>query len=236
MLASGLGEARSVCPSIRDAMLIGGSTGLWESDGEGRLTRLWDQPVEAVTAQSDRIYALSGGVIFAGPWPAAGQPWAGAPALRVPAPRDLQADCAPGVLIATATGVERWDGVSPTTTPLATDLPGVRALALAPDCGGALTLTAETLWQLGPTGRTSLATGLVDARAVATDLQGRVWVVQGAPSELGRVEGGVFHTFARYLGDPRDLHFGIGAHLLPADAAYLADGEGTLDYVRLTGG
>lgn len=235
-MATGLGEARSLCPSVRGTLLAGSDTGLWEIDGEGRATRLWDRPVDAVSAHLSSLNVLSEGRVRAGPWTPAGQTWAPTTELEAAGARDLLAWCDDLVLVAQESGIIAWDPSSGVVSPWASDLPVVRALALAPDCSGALAVVADGVWLASPNGSRPLATGLTDARAAAVDATGRVWVIQGDPPELGQLDGGVFRTFARYLGAPRDLHFGVGAPLLPTDAAYLADGEGTLDYVRLTGG
>ena len=76
-----------------------------------------------------------------------------------------------------------------------------------------------------------LAEGLTDARAAATDTRGRVYVAQGAPTELWRVDPGGLVSMARWLGDTRDLQFGLGG-LLAVENVYIANGAGSVDYVR----
>lgn len=75
-----------------------------------------------------------------------------------------------------------------------------------------------------------LATGLVDARATAMDDRGRIYVVQGTPPQLYRVEAGL-QLVARFLGEVEDVAFGRGP-LLPRENLYLLRAEGQVDYLR----
>ncbi len=81
--------------------------------------------------------------------------------------------------------------------------------------------------------QTEIVAGLVDARALTIDREGRPWVVHGAPPVLARVVDGTPQRVARYLGDPSDIHFGIGAGMLPTENLYIADRKGTIDYVHV---
>lgn len=96
-------------------------------------------------------------------------------------------------------------------------------------------IVRETSIVAGPTHRV-LASGLADPRAAAVDANGRVYVACGADSTLFRVDpepGGTNQLTAvsRHLGDVRDLAFGIGG-LFPPENLYIADGSGSITYVR----
>ncbi|MFN7145794.1 MAG: hypothetical protein ACK4YP_18610 [Myxococcota bacterium] len=58
-----------------------------------------------------------------------------------------------------------------------------------------------------------------------------MYVVHGDPPELFRVDPSGPVSVAKWLGDARDLHFGVGDRL-PRENLYVANGAGTLDYVR----
>jgi hypothetical protein len=137
------------------------------------------------------------------------------------------------LMVLTPDGLSAVDSDQGTSTPVASGFGDARAVALGPS-QTYLVVTPTTLWQVTREGkRSELATDLTDARAAATDGQGRVYVVSGAPEELWRVEpaGAPMTRIARYVGDVRDAHFGTGG-LLPSDTLYLATGDGTLTYLK----
>lgn len=231
VLSTGLGEAKSISPSVRATLLAASSTGIWELNQEGTANRLWDQPTLAVTSSPNTLFALSGGQALGGEYPAPGQTWK--PTLQIDATgaTDLLAWCEGLVLIADKGGITAWDMLSGETSLWSAEPKGVTALALSADCGAVLAVTPDAVWSVNATGATAVCSGLISARAAAVDRQGQLWVVAGDPPVLNQVKGGKAEVFARFLGDPRDLHFGT-VDPWPTQNLYLADGEGTVDYVR----
>ncbi len=217
VLAPGIGEARSVSARVDGRLLVATNTGVYAVNGEGRAERLGDS-ADAVAVSPTREYALRQGRVT----------WDGG-ALDVPGAIDLTVGY-DGLVVLFPDAVEHVD--PDTGARRRVPLPGVaRAVSLGPD-GTCLVVSETTLYRLGADDTlTPLATSLVDARAATIDAKGRVFVAQGAPEELWRVEPAGLVSVARWLGDPRDLQFGVGG-LLPAENLYLANGAGTLDYVR----
>jgi hypothetical protein len=180
----------------------------------------------AVSAHPGRVYHLGADRIT----------WDGGGA-DVPGAIDLLAGYGP-LLVLSPTELDTLDPATGTRAPLATGFADARAVALGP-AGTYLVVTATSLLSVAPAADpaptpgtvTPLLSGLVDARAAAIDARARVYVIQGAPPELWRVDDGALTRIARWLDDPRDLHFGVGG-LLPPENAYIAGGDGTLDYVR----
>lgn len=112
---------------------------------------------------------------------------------------------------------------------LASGLSEPRALANVAD-GHVVVVCADRLYDTVDMAH-PITTGLVDARAAAADAGGRLYVVQGEPPELFRVDGGSLALVARHVGDVRDLVFG-GGGLLPRENIYLLRAEGQVDYLR----
>ena len=234
VLSTGLGEATGLAPSGRRSMLVASDSGLWEVDGEGERALLRAGATRAVTGHLSGIYALDGCAVAWGPLAPAGQPWTPTGHLPAQGVVDLQAWCDGLVLLASPRELTAWAPETGETFAFAAGLSGVRAVSLGPDggCDEALVVTADAVLAVSQTGRRTLAAGLVAPRAAVADAKGRVWVVHGEPAVLARIDAGAAVEVARYLGDPRDLHFGTGG-LLPPENAYLADGEGSLDYLRV---
>lgn len=217
VLAAGMGEARSLAPDARGGLLVATPSGVVRVDGNGAVTLVRPGPAEAVTTHPARTYVLAGGRVT----------WEGG-AIEVPGAVDVLAGWT-GLLVLTPTTVVAVDPATGARTDRATDLEGARSLALGP-AGEALVVTATSLLVLPPEGPPRVAVhGLIDARAAATDANGRVFVA--ADGALWRIDGGAPVLAARYLGDPRDLHFGSG-DLLPNDHIYIATGGGSVDYLR----
>ena len=232
VLSTGLGEARSVCPSTRLTMLVASSTGLWEVDGEGAMAQVLAGDCSAVSMSPRDAYALCDGQLTWGALPAPGALAQGWSRKAAPGVRDVQVWCDGTVMLGDPASVTSWDPATGETSLWAEGLPGLRALALGggEGCDWLTVVAGDRVLAVTPTGQSALAEGLVAPRAAAVDRQGRLWVVAGEPAVLSQVTGGKAQEFARYLGDPRDLQFGLGG-LLPPSNGYLADGQGTLDYV-----
>lgn len=226
LLAPGLGEARSVGPGLDGRLLVASTTGVFAVDGEGRVEALAAQAAEAVSAHPGRVYVLRDGRVdvHVGTGAMLGSP---VDAFHVPGAVDIVAGYE-GLVVLHPDRLEAHVGKE--RLPLARGLRSARSVALGPD-GGYLVVTATTLLRVAEGVVTTLAEGLTDARAAATDAKGRVYVVQGDPPELFRVDATGPTSIAKWLGDARDLHFGIGA-TLPPENLYVANGVGTLDYVR----
>lgn len=218
LLAPGLGEVRSVSPGLDGRLLVATSTGVYAVDGEGKAERLEDRPAQAVTAHPGRRYVLRDGRVTGGEAP-----------LAVHGAVDILAGYDALVVLRS----DRLSAFDPDGRehPLTAGLTDARSVALGPD-DTYLVVTRESLVRVDRAGAiTTLARGLVDARAAATDAKGRVYVAHGDPQELWRVDPTGLVSIARWLGDPRDLHFGIGG-LLAVENTYIANGSGTVDYVR----
>ncbi len=231
VLATGLGEVRSIAPGLDGRLLAATSTGLYAIDGEGKAERV-GEPAVAVSVHPGRTYSLdekgvswwspdyndSGGIV--------GEP--------PPSEVDLLAGY-DELATLQRRGLVLWP-LDKKSIPRDVAVPESRAVALGPP-STYLVVTPTTLYTVSAEDvATPLVTGLTDARAAATDANGRVYVAQGAPTELWRVEpvpGGPARlvSVAKYLGDVRDLHFGIGG-LLPRENLYIANGAGSVDYVR----
>lgn len=233
VLGTGLGEARSLSHSGRESFFVAAREGVWELDAEGRRTLVAPGEAEAVTAHPGTLYVLGGGALRWGPLPAAGQQLQEAGRQPAPGVRDLLAWCDGSVLLAGNDEITALNVQTGESWAFALGLEGLRALALGPGdgCDHALVVAGARVLAVNPAGARPLAEGLVAPRAAALDARGRLWVVAGEPPELLRVEDGRTTVFARFLGDPRDLIAGLGGLLPPANL-YLADGEGTVDYVH----
>jgi hypothetical protein len=145
---------------------------------------------------------------------------------------DALAWCDDLVLLLYAGEIRAWLPRTGETRAWAEVPPDAARLALGrpPDCGEALVTAGDRLLSVVPSGAARELAVLPGLRAAAVDERGAVWVVHGVPPVLGRL--GDPEPFARHLGDPRDLHFGTG-DLLPPANAYLAGATGTLDYVHV---
>lgn len=235
VLTPGLGEARSIAPTDRNTMLVAASSGLHEVDGEGQPTRLWEGEAHAVSTHEARAYALAGDTLRVGSLDAASGTWTWQ-ARPLQGARDLLAWCDERLLGVTHGEVIEVDpsGASSPSTWLEGQF-GLRGLSLdaARPCEGVLVFSDHQLLFVSPEGEAEvILERQVELRAVATDGDHRTWIVHGTPPRLSVLVDGKPQTFAHYLGDPRDIHFGTGALLKP-DNIYLADGGGTLDYLRV---
>ena len=235
VLATGLGEVNGLVPSTRGTLLAATPTGTWEVDETGARTLLSAVPSQSVAIHRERIYALSGERILWGtsPAPAGGtlltQEW------PAPGTVDIQAWCDGLVLMATPDDILVWSPDAGTVQPWKTGLTDIRHVALReePTCEGALVLTDDALYDVGPGHAEALATGLSSPRAVAVDAHGEPWFVEGEPPVLSHLVDGKVTVFARYLDSPTDLHFGTGLGLMPSSNLYIADHTGTIEYVHM---
>lgn len=227
ILATGAGrDALAMSLTPRHSLLVGGPAGLREVDGSGAVQILQTGEARAVAAHLGWLaFADAEAVYF--------QVEGKAP-VQIPLPevRALQAWCDSSLLALSSTGV--WllkpDGSAPRLWAAA--LPGAVDLTLSPGtpCEAVLQLKPDSLHRSDPQGNEALATGLIGARAVATDRLGRAWVLHQEPLVLAHIEAGRAQTFARHLGDARDLSFGNGGLLHP-DTAWLLIGDGRVDYL-----
>lgn len=233
VLSTGLGEARALSPSGRATLLVASGAGLWEVDGEGKAAKVLDGDCSAVSMSPKAAFTLCDGQLQWGPLPEPGAAVSGWQKKAAPGVRDLQAWCDDTVLLGDPASVTAWDPNTGETSLWADGLPGLRALALGggQGCDWLTVVTEDAVRAVTPSGSTELIGGLVSPRAAAVDRSGRLWVIAGTPPVMSRVEGGRATEFARFLGDPRDLQFGMGG-LLPPSNGYLPNGSGTLDYVH----
>lgn len=220
VLTPGLGEVRALSPGLNGELLVATSTGLYAVDGNGVGTRTGD-PADGVTVHPGVTYVRRGGTVTydGGEIDVAG-------AVDILAGYDELAVLYPDRLVLDG----RFGHVGPPTPDRVVPLgrADARAVALGPT--GYLVTTPTALLAVNADIRV-LAEGLTDARAAATDTRGRVYVAQGAPTELWRVDAGGLVSMARWLGATRDLQFGLGG-LLAVENVYIANGAGSVDYVR----
>lgn len=234
VLATGMGEARSLHPTLHEGMWVASAEGLFEVNGNGVTTPHLRTPVSAVAGTPERLFIVDESGLHWGPPPAPGASFQADGGVTRTDVHDLLGWTDGNLLLAIGEEVRLFDARSGTAAPYATGLGAIRALALGPTEGGpsALAVTEDRLWLLRGGERTLLASGLVDAQAAATDPWGRVWILQGAPREIDRVEGQELRRFATSVGDCTDLHFGATG-LFPAENLYLTARDGTLNYVRV---
>jgi hypothetical protein len=219
VLATGLGEVRSITPGLDGHMLAATSTGVWSVDGGGVTRQLSQTPARAVATHPRRMYTLVEDAIT----------WEGGSA-SVPGAVDFLAGFGPLVVLF-PDAVDTLDPDTGTRARLVAGIHDARAVALGTE-GTYLVVTADSVLSVSATGAvTPLATGLVNARAAVMDDRSRVYVAQGEPSELWRIDPSGLVRIARWLEEPRDLQFGTGG-AFPTENAYIAAGDGTLDYVR----
>lgn len=224
ILASGLGEAASVCVQVDGRLLVGTSTGAWAVGADGAVEREAEGPVTAVATQPAWRYTLGGGQLVA-------RPTDGGPTRTLPAPGavDLVAVAAAGeVWLLTADGIESVDVVSGARHPVASGLGDARGLTWAFD-GRVL------LW-------TRTGVSVVTADGLRTPLPG---ALQDARSVAGAADGTVYALDARglvRLADPpvvlseraaaaTDLALAIGPRL-PAGVLYGVTRDGRVDFWR----
>ena len=232
VLTRGLGVARSLAPTGANSLYVAASSGLYEVDLEGAVQIHWEGDARGVSAHEDRLYLLSADTLRIG-HPEADGGWRFEPR-PAPAAVDVLAWCDESVLIARSGRVDLWRPGEVHASPWADDLENLRALVLSPRdvCGEVLALTDHQLLRLSTGGREEVLGRLVEARSVASDHLGRIWLAHGTPPRLSVLVDGKLQTLPHYLGDPRDLHFGAGEFYTPG-RGYLADGGGTLDYLRV---
>ena len=220
VLTPGLGEVRAVAPGLHGELLVASATGLYAIDGNGVATRT-GEAADGVTVHPGVVYVRRGGTVSydGGAIDVTG-------AVDILAGYDALAGLYPDRLVLDG----RFGHTGPPMPDRVVSLgrTDARAVALGPT--GYLVTTATALLAVDADVRV-LADGLTDARAAATDTRGRVYVAHGAPTELWRVEPTGLVSMARWLGDTRDLQFGLGG-LLPAENVYIANGAGSVDYVR----
>ncbi len=234
VLTAGMGEARGLSPTSRTTLMIATADGVMEVDGAGHRTVLSTIPAQAVATHRRYMYVLTDEGLMWGDFPPPGQR---AQLVSVPIEDvvDLQSWCDGQVLLAGPTGLRLWNPEEGSVHDFSPGLPPLTAVSLLPlnPCSGALVLSTDGALILAERdSHEVLLSGLVHPRAIAADRYGYIWLVHGEPPVLSRFSDGALETRARYLGDPRDLHFGVGELLAP-DNAYLADGSGTLDYARV---
>jgi hypothetical protein len=239
VLTTGLGSSHSVVPSVRESMLVASDQGIWEIGSTGEKDLIHTQRSLDVATHPDRIYILeeskSGERRIR--W---GSFSAGDSSLRLDHERDaegvsdLQAWCNGQVLLAADTDLLLWTPEDGTVQVYAKNLPSVRSAHLGPsvDCETSLVLTHDSLIEVSPESQEVLFSGLINPRGVALDPWARTWLVAGEPPILYLAVEGRLELVARYLGDPRSIHFGTEGWL-PPDHIFLVDGEGTLDYLKV---
>lgn len=242
VLSTGLGEgARSLSPSPTRSFYVAGQGGLFEVDGEGRPRQLLRDPVQLAAAHLGFLAIFDTQAARFGPPPDADHPWTETSRATLAGVVDAQAWCDLQLLLIAGDQLVFLGPDDDAPRPWAPAPAGARALTLgsvtgtADPCAAALVLTPDRLLLVSPQGQQPLATGLVDARAVAIDRRGEPWVVHGQPPVLARIRDGRAETIARHVGDVADMHFGTG-ELLHHDNAYLLTRQGSLDYVRVPGG
>ena len=232
VLSTGLGEVRGLAPTARHTLFVATSTGTWQIDGSGQRTAVDGRPARAITTHGTRLYVLHEDEIRWGPTPADG-PAASLVGAAWPGALDLQAACDDTVMVATATSITRWDPATDTRTPWPAAPDGITAIGLgARECEELFVVAGSRLWSVTEEAATPLTAELSAPRAVTRDSAGAAWMLLGEPPVLARIVAGEPQVRARHLGDPRDLHFGTGELLAPLNV-YIADGAGTVDYVRV---
>lgn len=219
VLTSGIGRANSVAFTPPDALLLATDRGLVRVAGDGTVTVVDDRPADAVTSHPRGAYVLRGDTVT----------WTGGRVV-IPGATDLQAGWDTLYVLAAGT---LWavDPVTGAPVVRAAGLEGARALALGPE-PDVLVVAPDRVVAVAPDGRVrTLVEGLTDARAAAMDAKGRVYVVADTDPALYRLDPGGPVLAARWLGDARDLHFGLGG-LLATENVYLAVGTGSVEYLR----
>ena len=232
VLTTGLGEARGLSPTVHRTMLVASSTGVLEVSGSGARTLLTSQPARAVASHAQHIYLLTDDSLLWGELPPSGEPLGALSAVPISGAVDIQAWCDETVLIAGDFGLKIWSRTTSTLRDHPTPLPPLRAvsLSLQAPCTVVNVISEDALLVVG---ETVTRHSLTAPRAATPDRHGNTWVVHGEPPVLSRLSGGVLEERARYLGDPRDVHFGNG-EMFSADNIYIADGGGSLDYARFS--
>ena len=224
----------SMAPTARHTLLVAGSNGVVEVDGSGHATRRSTAPALAATGHKGwLVFADAHGLHF-GPPPegrAAFTPTQDLPATGV---RAIQAWCRDTLLVLDAAGLEQADPRDGTVLPWAPAPPDGLDLALGPGtpCAEALVLTPTRLLAISPHASRTLADGLVDAVAVATDHHDRIFVLAGHPRALYRLGEGDPVRIARAVQDAIDLRFGTGSLLRPDDA-FMLTVDGSITYLRV---
>ncbi len=218
VLTAGFGEARSLAISREGALLVAGTQGIARISETATATVIGADPVDAIAVNPTHLYALADGVLTV-------------EGVTVPVPGavDIAASWNPELWVLYPDRIELL-ATDLTSTRLVSGLAGARAVNLGPQSEMLVTLATEVRAYDAVGASRSIVGGLVDARMAAADESGRVYVVQGSPSELFRVDDGQLTLIARFLDDPRDLQFGRG-QLLPRTFAYFATGNGRVDYV-----
>lgn len=219
VLAVDLGEARSLAFRADSALLVATPRGLYAVDGEGRAEVVDARPALAVTATRRGVYTLDGSRLRG-------------PELDQAAPGavDLAAGWDDRLWLLYPDHLDAVDAGDGSVSRVADGLDRARALGLTPP-PTMMVVTHDSVLLVDAAGAVRpVASGLEDPRAAAMDAGGRVWVATGSPGQLFRFEAGQPVRVARYLDDPRDLHFTV-IDPFPPDRLWIASGAGRVDYV-----
>jgi hypothetical protein len=135
--------------------------------------------------------------------------------------------------LAQAQTLSVWDPSTGDVQTWADGFTEVRSISLATEakCESAIVLDGDRVVRVWADHRETLAEGLTDARNAVTDGDGRLYALAGSPLSLQRFDDGRWVTIVRRLPAARDLHFGFGG-AFPRANLYIADADGTLDYLR----
>lgn len=232
VLATGLGDARSLALLPGSGLVVASSTGTFRVDGTGAATRIGPASL-AVTTLDDRLVWVSDGAVRWGPLPLEGQPIVAAGAVEVAGARDVLGWFDHDALVLTDRMLGRvtFDGAA--IERLAEAPAGARALALGGSPRTALLVADDALYAWTDGVLTPVVSRLTRARAAAVGPAGQTLLIHGEPAVLSHVAAdGTLTTVARHLDAPADAHCGAGG-LLPATHLYLAGASGTVDYLPL---
>jgi hypothetical protein len=231
ILSAGMGPVQDLSPTPDRDLFAATEDGIFLVTAEG--TAVLKDPLQAraITAHMSRIYVLHEDVLQWTTLPLGAAEWK-----RLPAPgqtNDIQAWCDEVVLLATSDGLMRWIPDTGSITPMPWGGPAEHlSLMTGAPCGEVVTSDQGTVTHHRGADATVIARdlGVIHALTVAAD--GSVWVVHRGAPVLSVLSGGLPEVRARHLGDVRAVQFGSGGIWAPENA-YLASGEGRIDYARV---
>jgi hypothetical protein len=236
VLASGVGAARSITPIAGGALAVASGQGVFRVAGDGT-THTIGPAADAVTANPEFVFTLRGATVAWSPTPLPGAPLTSHGSLQVPGAQDLLAWTDGNVLVATSDSIlivrPGVTGETTTQSEFASQLSGLRSIALGPGPGAVLALTDRSVL-LVRAGQTAeiVVQDVKFPRGAAVGRHGRIWLLHGDPATLSEITSAGLVQTARHLGQPMDMHAGTGGALAP-EHLYLADAEGTVDYLPL---
>lgn len=231
ILTAGLPPVHDIAQAPDSNLFVATERGIFYITSDGAAVTQDPLSAQAISSHGSHLYALNGGSLYWTALPLGSAEWK-----RLPAPEgthDIQAWCHETVLLAADSGLYRW---VPDTGHISLEPWGRPAerigLMYGAPCDEVITAYQGSVTLHRGADTTVLARELEVIHAITVSADGGVWAVHRASPVLSLLRDGLPEVRARHLGDVRAVQFGGGGIWAPENA-YLASGEGRLDYARV---